>query len=294
MKLLNLLKIPESETIFRTNPNTTFRAGANFTRSIFKNGCEFNGVFFPSSDRQIKVNFDSADFRERIKFTGQSLRKMDLSSTSFKGTDLKMCEFNNVTWLQKDEKISRINFLKRNIVIDELLLEQNTNYEDVSKIYYGLRKNYESRLLFNEASPFFIGEMECKRKALAKDKKSLDAVGYKIYKWLAFYGESVKMPLAIWTPAIVILFTFGRFIPEYVPPKDLFPPTMPLNELDIIKCGILDISRECFHNSFIDSLSAFFQFPRANYTLDVLERIISAPILGTAFIALKRKFERNK
>ena len=276
------------ENIFRTNSNTSFRNGANFTRSIFGNETEFNGVFFPSGNDLIKVNFDSADFKKGIKFTGQNIRKLDLSTTSFKGTNLKNCEFNNVNWLERDEK-----FLKRKIVIDELLLDKNNNYEDVSKIYYGLRKNYESRLLFNEASPFFIGEMECKRKALEKDKKSLERMGYKIYKWLAFYGESVKMPLAVWTPIIVLLFTFGRFIPEYTPSQDLLK-SIPNESLDNIKCGILNIKWECFHYSFIDSLSAFFQFPRANHTLDIIERIISAPILGTAFIALKRKFERNK
>jgi hypothetical protein len=47
---------------------------------------------------------------------------------------------------------------------------KNTNYEDVSKIYNQLRKNYESKLLFNEASNFFIGEMEAIRKSLWNGK----------------------------------------------------------------------------------------------------------------------------
>ncbi|MFL6421353.1 MAG: hypothetical protein ACJ71P_18375 [Nitrososphaeraceae archaeon] len=54
-----------------------------------------------------------------------------------------------------------------------------------------------------------------------------------------------------------------------------------------VNCGILD--------HIVDSLAAYFQFPRSGaYGLDTLERIISIPILGTAFIAIRRKFERIK
>jgi len=54
-----------------------------------------------------------------------------------------------------------------------------------------------------------------------------------------------------------------------------------------VNCNIMD--------HIVDSLAAYFQFPRSSaYGLDMLERIISIPILGTAFIAMRRKFERIK
>jgi hypothetical protein len=46
---------------------------------------------------------------------------------------------------------------------------------------------------------------------------------------------------------------------------------------------------------FIDSFAAYFQFPRSTTNpVDTFERIVSIPILGTAFIAIRRKFERIK
>jgi hypothetical protein len=45
-------------------------------------------------------------------------------------------------------------FFTRNVVIDEKMLDKYENYRDVSQIYNQLRKNYESRLAFDEASNF--------------------------------------------------------------------------------------------------------------------------------------------
>jgi hypothetical protein len=61
------------------------------------------------------------------------------------------------------------------------MLDEYGNYQDVSRIYNQLRKNYESKLLFNEASNFFVGEMEAIRRSLLRDKgiKSKLSVGYK-------------------------------------------------------------------------------------------------------------------
>jgi uncharacterized protein YjbI with pentapeptide repeats len=272
------------EGILYSNDDTVFKSEIIFTRANFEKRVEFKGVLFSAAEDKIRVNFDSANFREFVKFSGKSIAKIDLSSTSFKGVGLSKFEFNNVKWYEKHEKFSRLTFFKRDILIDEILLEENGNYEDVIKIYSQLRKNYESRLLFNEASAFFIGEMECKRKLFMSRKNYLDAFGFWLYKWIAFYGESVRMPLAFWTPVIIGIFSILRFFPEY---------TLPVNSTEI-KCGIFSITFGCLHNSIIDSLSAYFQFPRGSNTFDIIERILSAPILGATFIALKRRFERNK
>ncbi|MGB7638355.1 MAG: hypothetical protein WBL88_12385 [Nitrososphaeraceae archaeon] len=45
----------------------------------------------------------------------------------------------------------------------------------------------------------------------------------------------------------------------------------------------------------VDSFASYFQFPRsATNTLGTVERILGIPTLGTAFIAIRRKFERVK
>ena len=40
-------------------------------------------------------------------------------------------------------------------------------------------------------------------------------------------------------------------------------------------------------------VAAFFQLRSPDFWADVLERMVSIPILGSLFIALKRKFERK-
>jgi hypothetical protein len=55
-----------------------------------------------------------------------------------------------------------------------------------------------------------------------------------------------------------------------------------------LKCGL-----ESLFDGFVDSFAAFFQFPRSESNIDTIERIVSIPILGVAFLALRRKFERK-
>ena len=117
--------------------------------------------------------------------------------------DLANVEFHNVRWLKKC-------LVTRNKIIDEQLLSNgNANYEEVSKIYNQLGKNYESKLLFNEASNFFIGEMEAIRKSLwnaGTIREKMASIPYSLYNGLELYGESYFLPLIIWTPATILTF----------------------------------------------------------------------------------------
>ena len=121
-----------------------------------------------------------------MRFIGvpENNQLLDLGLVSFKGVDLSNVEFHNVRWLKPKR-----SFFPRYMIIDEALLgkSKNTNYEEVSKIYNQLRKNYESNLLFNEASNFFIGEMEAIRKSLwnGTRREKMASISYFIYKALA-------------------------------------------------------------------------------------------------------------
>ena len=70
-------------------------------RASFEKQVEFKGVLFSAAEDKIRVNFESAYFREPVKFSGQHVAKIDLSFTSLKGVDLSKIEFNNVKWLLK-------------------------------------------------------------------------------------------------------------------------------------------------------------------------------------------------
>jgi len=226
-------------------------------------------------DKPIPIKFDYSTFRKRVQFVGESEKEkpLQLGLVSFKGVDLSNAEFHNVEWQKTKEMI----FITRNIIVDEKVFRENGNYEEVSKIYNQLRKNYESKLLFNEASNFFIGEMEAIRKSLLNGpaRQKLSSVPYSLYKGLALYGESYFLPLIVWTPATILLFLLLR---HYLGICSVDPHS---------HCSIMD--------RIVDSFASYFQFPRsATNTFDSIERIASIPILGTAFIAIRRKFERIK
>jgi hypothetical protein len=222
------------------------------------------------------IRFDYSTFRKRVQFIGytESKQLLELGLVSFKGVELSNVEFHNVRWLKTKFLVTR------NKIIDEQLLDSNyANYEEVSKIYNQLRKNYESKLLFNEASNFFIGEMEAIRKSLwnaGTIREKMASIPYSLYQGLALYGESYFWPLIIWTPVTILTLIFLR---HYCGICSVPHPHSP--------CNIVDQA--------VDSFASYFQFPRsATNTLDTVERILGIPTLGTAFIAIRRKFERVK
>jgi uncharacterized protein YjbI with pentapeptide repeats len=235
--------------------------------------------------QDIPIKFNYSTFRKRARFSGEPDKPLELGYVSFVGVDMSNIEFSNVNWNTKNEKLLRIkDIITRNVIVDEEYLNRNNyNYEEVSRVYNQLRKNYEIRLLFNEASHFFIGEMEAIRKSLLGKKggRKLQSIPYLIYKWLALYGESISLPLVIWTPILIGIFVAARIA--------LGACSIPNHE----SCSIFDKA--------IDSFAAYFQFPRSSAmsnieanNLDIIERIVSVPVLGTAFVALRRKFERAK
>ncbi len=244
---------------------------ANFAYTDFMDEVDFSYIFTLECSDDITIRFDYSTFRKKVRFIGKADNPLRLQTVSFKGVDLTNVEFYNVEWRERSEFLGLV---KRNIIVDEEFLDKNHNYEEVSKIYNQLRKNYETRLLFNEASHFFIGEMEAIRKKLWRGNRldKLGSIPYLLYKYIAMYGESAFLPLVVWTPIVIISFLALRIITN-------------CNDINDITC----ITQQA-----IDGISAYFQFPKPDDNIGVIERLVSIPILGAAFIALRRKFERRK
>jgi hypothetical protein len=133
--------------------------------------------------------------------------------------------------------------------------------------------------LFNEASNFFIGEMEAMRKSLWNAgtlREKMPSMPYSLYNGLALYGEGYFWPLSIWTPVTILTLIFLR---HYFGICSVPHPHSPSNIVD----------------QAVDSFASYFQFPTsATNTLDTVERILGIPTLGTAFIAIRSKFEGVK
>lgn len=101
--------------------------------------------------KSIPIKFNCCTFRKSVQFIAKIEKPLQVGLISSKGVDLSNIEFHNVKW----QKTKDLIFITRDIIVDEKTLDENSNYEEVSKIYNQLRKNYESKLLFNEASNFF-------------------------------------------------------------------------------------------------------------------------------------------
>jgi hypothetical protein len=99
---------------------------------------------------------------------------------------------------------------------------------------------------------------------------------YGFYKIFNLYGESIFLPLLAWTPLIIFIFTLVRIQQD------------PYNS---VKDGPW---LEWVYNKFLDSLFAYFQFPRKfDDFWGTVERIVSAPILAIVIksFALTKRFE---
>jgi hypothetical protein len=143
--------------------------------------------------------------------------------------------------------------------------------------------------------------MEAIRKKLWNEtgRKKMASIPYSLYKGLALYGESYFLPTVIWTPVIIGLFIAWRLITAQCSAQSGSDMTTLLTNLTSIltKSKVLaPIAHTCSPtDALIDSFAAYFQFPRSTTNpIDTVERIVSIPILGTAFIAIRRKFERIK
>jgi hypothetical protein len=89
------------------------------------------------------------------------------------------------------------------------------------------------------------------------------------YKYLGYCGESTIYP-AIWAAGTILFFSL-------------------LNQLTQASSWSVD----GYLKSLTNSIATFFQL-RSETTFDIFERLLSVPILGLFFMALKRKFERRK
>lgn len=69
---------------------------------------------------------------------------------------------------------------------------------------------------------FYIGKIETMRKELLTGNTVhiLRSIGYTLFKWLSLYGRSTVLPLFVWTPVFIIIFTILRNIYGVCPTID--------------------------------------------------------------------------
>lgn len=134
----------------------------------------------------------------------------DLSACSFVGTDLSDVTFLDVKWPM---------FGARRVVADEMEL-RGSDYdyprpEDVADVYRSLRRNFESRLAYHEASDFYVGEMEMRLLSARAHKRWREYVPLVTYRTVSGYGEDWIRPLqflGVWSALFAASVLLGGVV----------------------------------------------------------------------------------
>jgi uncharacterized protein YjbI with pentapeptide repeats len=229
----------------------------------------------------VEVNFDKQEFRNFLGQKGVS----DASNLDFVDIDDRTKKIVLNKW-----EVDKVRgYIKRchdndksTIVVAEGYVKEGT-LESVKAIYRNLRENCEYWLRYDEASQFFIREMELKRNyrehngLLIKEtnplRKNLSLTG--LYYYLSKYGESLKRPTVM---AIIVVLASTMY---WLTQSDS------LSNLSLTIEGLAPLGQ-----SFERSVLAFFQL-KSEAWQDYLVRILGGLSLGLMAITLRRKFERK-
>ena len=287
-----------------------------FGGAMFKNASFERTVFLGSVD--LGARFDGIAVFERAVFQRDTIESSDLCTmlrptpiqhvfvTSFSGASvgangevrfIQPCEHNTRLGAERNFAIDHVSFLdadlsrfnfqdvewgryhNRRAVIEEALMGrppfENATPEQIRQTCARLRANQEKAFRYAEAGDFFMGEMDMRRRSLRD--KGWRAFPERFLLWLfsglSTYGESISRP-TLATVVIVLGLAALRLI--------LREPS----EWHLYQSSSVE-------ESLARSVASFFQMRSTTLWTDMLERLVSIPILGVLFIALKRKFERR-
>ena len=276
-----------------------------FSASVeFKNLASFRNVIF---ENQEKVSFDLKDMQNvaflntdtsRVKFADKVDWGGDDGFTIADEREL-ISKFeddtDNIDNKQEQEELTTVHSKNKARLVDKNVSE-GPSIDEIRQEYRNLRENYEYRLKYDEAGQLFIKEMELKRKYRDKpdrDKKIINSVTIKnhpirqifsitgLYYIISKYGESLIIPMALFSAIIFLSTLFWLFLAPYLVPA----------------YAVQEIFRNCNEYrilcSFERTLQDIVGFPEHGIIVDYVTRITSIIILGILFIPLRRQFERK-
>jgi hypothetical protein len=236
----------------------------------------------------------------------------DLTGASFVNTDLSLVDTTNAVWPHCRGLLPTGK--ERTALYDECLLRRTLRMgahtawsepKEIAASYRALRKQYESRLAYHEASDFHIGEMEMRRlsgyvqaldhgtatlrcrdrwrrlRALFRRYFSVTA----IYSYLSRYGESYRRPL-VWATVALLAFAWAfKSIGLGNHRSGVSPPgTSPTTWPDALAASLAAIAWRSLPTD-----SGADPFVRI---LMVAETVTGAVLVALLVLALRRHFRR--
>jgi uncharacterized protein YjbI with pentapeptide repeats len=188
-----------------------------------------------------------------------------IAGLSLLNTELDRFEFIDADW---------ISYHGRQTIIEEHMLYREPEaipYPGlVAQIYRRLRENYEKANRYSDAGDFYVGEMEVLRNTV-RGNKYLQFKWWlnSIYFYLSKYGESVTLPLRY---SLVLILLFAGIRVGYSPS--------------------ISATLQGFIEALSDSFLAYIQL-RSKTTIDLYQRVLSAPLLAMTAVAIKRTLDRK-
>jgi len=238
-------------------------------------------------EREVRLLFQNCDPKPgaKMKFNGTTLKYATFANTP-KLEDFHTFDFEGAVWKDADDK--------RKIVFDEVLAEEEENggptYEETAEVYRRLRLNYESRLAYEFASDFHVGQMLMMLKSL--NKRNPKKWFLWLYRYVSNFGESVGRPL-LWFGGLWLLFSFlwsfnGFAYNGGKVNFDLAWPWLMSPDFEMAK----DVGR-CLLYSF----KTFLTLPDLkggviSQTIGAVQRLAGASVITLFILALRRAFRR--
>lgn len=265
---------------------TEFKRPAYFNHAEFNGHCDLSGSSFDdvsflnarfTTASIVSVKFRKADFgRVTFEHPEDVHFDSDLTQASFRDTNLSRIRFGSGTvWGPKDDPVPYdVREFKKG--------PGRARLADVLAVLRDLRENREYYLEYEGAGKLFVEEMEMRRKYRDSDGgarlrprwwRLLSLTAW--YRHLCMYGESLRRPVLWLLPVFVGSVLFFCIDETF---EDM--GTCPLEDHDRLSYALTR------------ALSGLLQFG-CQAPPDYLLRALSIPILGTIFVALRRKFERR-
>lgn len=297
--------------------NSEFMKKAEFRNVKFMNGVNF---IFSEINRGI---FIKTIFGEHSECTNVVFREpkltvfnADLSNVSFAGTDISCVVFDEyVRWGP--------GTTERFVICEERDLIKNPEtitVDAVLSVYRNLRINYEFKMKYEEASEFFVREMEIQRNRYKEGiRSSLNhvlSIGHGMIMWLCRCvpglqerykkdGEgSESKPRYFWNWVLLSAYYWlGKYGEDVKRPllwlgiiiggAALFFAVFP--DEAMIRASVQQNAGTQNDNThmIVKRILASFLQVNSNTLPDILVRITSIPVLGMLFIVLRRRFERR-
>ncbi|MDO8532554.1 MAG: hypothetical protein Q7T26_10415 [Dehalococcoidia bacterium] len=282
-------------------------ASSWFITTVFRESVRFKRAVFPGAESKGTVRFESTVFEKPHEVFFESV---DLSKTSFYGTNLLGVHFVDVTWPKVIEHPWNWLGVHRSakLIYDDPRIHSkyeddtyNTEslqnrYQVAGELYRQLRINMEQSKQEIEAGDFYIAQMDMRQHDPSL-YRLLSRVFLPVYRFVALYGESISRPFTLYILLASLLFAplylWGGFGMGDIadPPyhRTILQPSAILQDgfwRDYVHAWFLAITAGLPYSPPNDLLSWFL------YPLRYINILVNILLVSLIAVALRRQFKR--